>query len=237
MKEAIKLTENYLESLVPYVNNNILSGEFKWAFVGGFVRDTLMSFLLDKEITSPDIDIAVFGELPKLSLNDEITNIRHNTFGGIKVHSSKYGNIDIWSLNCFYDDKSKNIDWIDYLTKIDFSINSVVYSYPELKLFLHREWFFSFENRKVSVLYENSPSPELQLIRAIALASKLSLETGVYFKTSQGILNKLNALLKNKNINSYQKLIDYTTDKVITKRWPDSVLTELLDLKISIESY
>jgi|ERR1035437_394402 hypothetical protein len=234
MKKAIKLTENYLESYSSYFNDIFPFENLKWAFVGGFVRDTLISFLLGKKISSPDIDIALIGELPHLEENNEILNINKNTFGGLKVKTKKYGNIDIWNPQKFFKNREKEIDWGNYLMKIDFSINSILFSYPEHKLYLHNDWIKSYKNRQISELYEYSPSPDLQLIRAMALTINLSAKTGLSFHTSKVILDKMSNLLMDYDNPSFAKILEYTTEKIIIERWPDSVLRGILDLKVSL---
>lgn len=237
MKHSIRLTESNLVHLVPYINNNILSNRSKWALVGGYVRDTLISNLIDKKIYSPDIDIAVFGKIPELKQNEEIIEINKNTFGGLKVKTRKYGYIDIWSIDNIQDNIVEKSVWENYLDKIDFSINSIVFAYPELKLFLHNDWFNSFNNRLVSKLYQSSPMPDIQLVRAIALTINLSSKTGRIFSTNKEIKKELSRLLIYGDEATYNKLIDYASNKISKNRWSQNVLSELTEIKVSDESF
>lgn len=235
MKQAIESAEKQLKYLVPYLNSNIPFVNSEWAIVGGFVRDTLISKFIGAKIISADIDIAVLGKLPKVRLNNEIIEITDNSFGGLKIKTLKYGYIDIWSVNVNQRKSNNTSLWIDYLDHIDFSINSIIFTYPKQKIYMHKNWFISFKHRLISQLNESSPSPDLQLIRAIALTKTLSLKTGLKFSTNSITINKLQNVLSIGEISSYHNMLDYTVDKVIKNRWPDNVLNELIDLKLASE--
>jgi hypothetical protein len=233
MKQAIESAEKQLKYLVPYLNTNILFANSEWAIVGGFVRDTLISKYLGGNLLSADIDIAVIGDLPKVCLNKEIIGISNNSFGGLKIETVKYGFIDIWSVNKNQNKRTNESQWMDYLDHIDFSINSIIFTYPYQKIFMHKRWLNSFKRRLISQLNEASPSPDLQLVRALALSKTLSLKTGLSFSTNTITINRLQNLLSTGDISSYHTILNYTVDKVIKNRWPDKVLDELIDLKIA----
>jgi len=232
MKRSIRNTENQLKYLIPYINKNISLSRKNWALVGGYVRDSLISSILKRKIDSPDIDIAVLGNFPRIELNNEIIKINKNTFGGLKIYSRKYGEIDLWKVD--YGEQKEDIVriWEDYLYKIDFGINSIIFIYPDQKIMLHKNWSKWFENRTISKLYELSKYSDIQLIRAFALSVNLSKKTGVEFHTSKKIKDELNYFLGLHNKDVYDSIMNYTIEKIRRKRWSYCVLRELEELKI-----
>ena len=206
---------------------DILSAELglqnrQWAIVGGYVRDALLEERFDKPIISSDIDIVVLGDCPNFSSNRSILKKKRNTFGGMKISTSRFSEIDIWSVQ---KSSAASVEqfWEEYLSRQDFTINAVMYVYQSSELLIHDDWY---EGLSKGIIQEMpyAQKPELQAIRALALASKLSLQTEQTFSLSQSIIEKL----YESSISTFNKDIvkNYLNMKCSSRKWNRHLITE-----------
>jgi hypothetical protein len=243
---TIRSVEEKLSEICPQINIILNLKGRHWAIVGGFVRDLIISFYYKVDVPSPDVDIALIGRYPIYRKNDYISAMQENTFGGLKINTSTFGEIDLWTLKGyknqkFYISKLRNIPkfkrhtdttikvkdfnkyivvWEKYLRDIDFNVNTVLYAYPEKRIIINKEKWFSFlEYKNIEINNADSSYLYLQPIRALALADKLSYLTSQDFRISSQLESGLREYSSEQN----RTILDYIEKKIKCRKWRDQV--------------
>ena len=198
----------------------------KWAIVGGAVRDLLLSKRPEQcrlRIDFPDIDIAVDRPVHGAHFESFVTelfeglSVHTNTFGGLKLESEFSGTVDVWS---WESKKSRLVKGalLRRLDRVDFGINAVAFLWPDNELVIHPRWFTDLEHKVVEKLATRSAKPQLQPIRACALAVKLAKLTNNQFNLGKSIRADLRSLLGDGEI-ELSVALDYLVEKIVNKRW------------------
>ena len=144
-------TQRVFENLVVHAHlTQMLGGFSDWAFVGGAVRDVLLTDEPDRRCgASPwqDLDIAVAHEshdalVAALTGHSSRWHVRLNSFGGVKATLPSIGSIDLWvtGRRAPREDWERHQYWMHYLDTVDFGVNAVAFAWPNCDLIVHQRW-------------------------------------------------------------------------------------------------
>lgn len=239
IKNAIKRAEKILSD--KFSNYELLSEISKikpCAIIGGAIRDVLVSMLSQSEIAEipwRDIDIAII-ESEYINIYERIKlfgiNIKQNTFGGMKINIGKTDALDMWTIKNDPRELYDSFFWKQYLKNVDFGINAIAFILPEKRIILREEWINDYYKGIVEDHFIKAEKPELQSIRAIAIASRLSVLANKEFKLGQKCLERLNWLACAAKQEEIISVFDYIQIKMNKKKW-DSSFVYLFEKMIS----
>jgi hypothetical protein len=212
-----------------------------WAIIGGAVRDRLLDVSDGAEPEGrseraldlwPDLDIAVADDVWQLPVVTQArkggrTEIARNSFGGVKVHESALGTIDLWRWDVVYSEHA--IDgWLDKLARVDFGLNAVCFAWPQAQVLIHPRWVHDLEARIVEKLSAESPRREVQVVRAIALEMKIQALLGERVTLGSDIRQDLRWLVTDATRVEVLKALRYLLEKSRTTRWPENTFQKLI---------
>ena len=214
---------------------DLFGGVTSWGIVGGAVRDALLSKQTNQRWfwpRWPDLDIAVFDEnFEEKTLFRKMTSTpgmcQRNNFGGWKLVYEGLGVIDVWMVErqqCFEDISEA---WLSYLRRFDYGVNMVAFVWPVLSIVTRPEWFDDVKRGVVENHFCGSARKELQPLRGVALAAKLSSMCERKFVLGRNALREF-AWFANKGEPALIRVaFNYVNNKVATGRWAVEVLEYL----------
>jgi hypothetical protein len=243
IRKAIKYAEKVLSERIS--NYKILSDISRikpCAIIGGAVRDVLVAILTKGEISeSPwrDLDIAIVESeysniFEKVKLFD--VDIKQNTFGGLNICLGNADNLDMWTIKSDPSELYDNDYWEKYLENVDFGINAIAFILPEKRIVIREEWIDDFYKGLVEDHFFKAVKPELQSIRAIAIASRLKKISNIDFKLGQNCLKSLDWLAGQANNEEIISVFKYIRTKVLIKKW-DYHFIELFERMVSSNNH
>ena len=148
---------------------------------GGAIRE----FLLNDAFQPRDIDLIVEDvDLKDLKGLFPVENVQINRFGGLTVVWQNW-KIDVWPVSCtmaFTHKVFSNYDIDDYTKSTFLNLDAVavqLFSTPGKKRKLYENGFFdAILTKTIEVNFEESPFPELCIVRSLQLARKYRFAIG-----------------------------------------------------------
>lgn len=217
---------------------NILKTAHYWALIGGVVRDALLTSSTSNSAFSSewkDIDVALT-EFPRKGLlrrsdrRNEQIHISRNHFGGIKVQSTEFGQMDLWLWTANKEVASRREFWAKQLDRVDFGINAVAFTWPACEVIVHPRWRQDIADSKIEKMADESPLRELQSIRAVALAAKMELKLKTPFELGQKAKRDLDKFLHYTSNEEMTSGFSYLEEKLRNERWPRYTVIRFLQL-------
>jgi hypothetical protein len=152
--------------------------------------------------------------------------ITRNSFGGFKMYEPVLGAIDAWTVEVSGMVPNSISFWQEYLGHVDFGLNAVAFIWPEREVVIHPRWLEDLEQRKIEKMAIESPRRELQPLRAIALAHKMSssVKRKLSFAYGPGVLSDCEWLAGSSDPSPWDSCFSYLKDKIASKRWPPAVV-------------
>jgi len=243
LKRSIKYAEKVLsERISNYAMLSDISQIKPCAIIGGAVRDVLVSILSKGEIAETpwrDIDIAIVESeyrniYEKIKLFD--LDIKQNTFGGLKINLGNNDIFDMWKIKCDPSELYDSYYWEQYLKNIDFGINAIAFILPEKRIILREEWIDDYFSGLVEDHFFKAEKPELQSIRAIAIASRLTKISNREFKLGHNCLKRLDWLAGEAKKEEIISVFKYIRTKVNMKKW-DYHFVDLFEKMVSSNNH
>lgn len=130
LDKAIILAGARLGKIVDGLSVNL--GVHNICVVGGAVRDTVLGYLTGHNCDFKDIDIMVSAPLTNIDKYPGLLSVNKNTFGGTKLRTRDFGEIDIWH----YDDNTRH----SVMRYFDFNCNSLYYDYVTRQLLVSNQF-------------------------------------------------------------------------------------------------
>lgn len=195
--------------------------DVQWAIVGGAVRDVLLASEqagADEDWSWPDLDIAVLGpvdDLPVVSDSrvQRSVKLAKNSFGGWKMEDEQLGEVDVWSW------PSEGRSWEEELNRVDFGLNAIAFTWPSRQVVMHARWSKDLALAQIEKVHPAPSRPELQAVRASALAEKLTRLLGMPVAFSPGVQAEVDWLLQEADEGTLQDALAYFAQKVKSGRW------------------
>jgi hypothetical protein len=181
----IKLTEkeidfrNYLNSLFSegdklFFWENLLENTSAYIF-GGVIKD----FFLGEKYNHRDIDIVVDQVSKEFIKNINKFIVKRNQYGGLKLNIEGCS-IDLWELEktwAIVKEKTKKTDQKRKLPATSFfNITAITFSLKESKFILDKNFLEFLDFKKLDIVYEKNPFPELCIVKSYDFHKRYSLE-------------------------------------------------------------
>lgn len=236
LPSRVKLASDVLDKLCRTTQlSSLLSRNASWAIFGGVVRDLILAPEMPRPLLLPiwpDVDIALSRPTEALrhaltNVDDNTVQVKRNSYGGLKILERHFGVIDAWTWQCADEADDMFEFWQQQLESVDFGMNAVAFVWPECRILIHPRWRADLEERRVERLAPNSPRRELQPVRALALADKLSSRLKCRFSLGTDIREELQWLLSQEDEAVARECVDYLREKIDSGRWRESLLKVL----------
>lgn len=226
--DAIKKANKKVSQVADSIKQELQLKDNDFYLVGGFVRDSVMSSLYgEKDVVSKDFDI-IFPKKPNLQNNPNIIWKKENSFGGIKLGTKNFSEIDIF--NEYTSDP-----YIMVGLYFDFTCNSLFYSHYYRQI-SPSVYFYDFIGRKVIDLVnfvyvkdgaETRYSEESMVSRALKFQIQFKEKFGIETNLSKNILY----FLYNMDKDTEQKMFEYTRAKVKNQELQNKIINEYKNLR------
>lgn len=161
----------------------------------GIIRD----FFVKTNYEFRDIDLVVEGELTEELLKG--LSYKKNSFGGYKI-SIDNTIIDLWEVKNTWGLQKKSIlPLSDYLPETTFfNFSSILYSLNKKKFIIGNDFLKFMRDKKIDIVFDINPQPELCIVNTIYYKQKLNYEVGdklkEYIKANFQPMEKLLAVQK-----------------------------------------
>jgi hypothetical protein len=201
-------------------------GEAHWGIVGGAVRDVMLASERanqDDDWSWPDLDIAVLGPVDELPIAvdprlREHVSLSRNSFGGWKIEDEQLGEVDVWSW------PSDGVGWEAVLQRVDFGLNALAFTWPARQIVLHPRWAEDVSRGWVEKVHPSPPRPELQAVRASALAEKLTRLLDMPIAFGPGVQQEVDWLVHGADEQTKIEAMRYFAHKLQSGRWRKDAL-------------
>ena len=115
-----------------------------WFIVGGFVRDAVLNELSGRVYKSKDVDI-ILSWKAYLENNQNIISRQENSFGGLKLCTKNFHEIDI------FNQVVVNPDYF-IVSGFDFNCNAIYFSCSEQNIYASYHFYNFFLNQKIDIM-------------------------------------------------------------------------------------
>ncbi|MBR4891706.1 MAG: hypothetical protein IKZ34_00800 [Alphaproteobacteria bacterium] len=195
--------------------------------VGGFVRDAVLCELTKQNSESKDIDL-ILSEKPDLSQNPNIVWKKENSFGGIKVKTKKFPEIDIFD---------KYLDWPGIIVGqyFDFNFNSIYY-HNKTKSILAAAPFYGFtSNKKIELINYQVVDDGIKILYSdpslVSRALKFKLLFQQKYKIDASLSDFILYLIYNMDKKTEQEMLKYTQQKIKDEILRRQIINEYYKIK------
>ena len=195
--------------------------------VGGFVRDNVLAELTNQKPDSKDLDI-ILPKRPSFENNPNILWKKENSFGGIKIGTKNFQEIDVFQPN------ATDVELI-VGQFFDFNCNALYYSHWHKDIYLAAP-FYGFTSCK-EINLENYIYYNDQIEHRYSRATMISraLKFQIMFREKFGFETKLSStilyMLYEMEKDEEQEMFDYTKVKVKSIEIQNRIFNEYKNLK------
>ena len=225
---------NAAKKIAPFgdtvVKDLSLDKDTKLFFVGGLVRDAVLGELFGKQTEFKDMDI-MLSKFPDLKNNSNITWMRKNSLGGIKLKTKNIGIMDI------FQQRADSVSYVQYVVgdTFDFNCNSIYYYHNKKQIKASNHFYDFIVNNKIGLEkfvytkdgFQCMYSPHSVVSRALKFKIKFSEQYGINVNLSGDIL----LLLYHLDNDEEQKMFDYTKRKVASPELQKKIIDEYKKLR------
>ena len=204
-----------------------LRTDTKLFFVGGSVRDSVLNALFSKQYDSKDIDI-ILSKKQDFTRNPNITFMRRNSLGGVKLQTKNFGIIDVFQY--YVDDPRFIVSDI-----FDFNCNAVYYSHNE-KCIRPTAHFYNFILNKTldleKVIYGSNGIEYNYRVSALASrALKFQIEFRERYNLNLRLSENVLYMIYNMDKTQEEQMIEYTKSKAGSIDLQNKILSEYQKLR------
>jgi hypothetical protein len=165
--------KQFVTKLLEYTNLYIFSG---------IIRDFFMS---KKKESFRDIDLVIEEDLILENIFENL-NYKKNSFGGYKL-KFKDVDVDLWVIKKTWALNQGQLKLeFDYLNELPnttfFNFSSILYSLNNKEFKIGIDFLRFIRDRKIELVLENNPYPELCIINSFYYSDKLGLKLGLKLK-------------------------------------------------------
>jgi len=169
IEKVEEIFDIYLEKLF---FNNVLKKRF-WEEIicktNSYIFGGVIVDFLNKNSNHRDIDIVVENLTEKHLEELKKYRFQRNSFGGYKITIDNL-NIDLWLLNNTWAIKRNNYLNFDLFKLLPstafFSSTAIIYAIKEKKLYYKDSFIQSILNKKIDIIFEENPYPELCIVKS-----------------------------------------------------------------------
>lgn len=204
-----------------------LRTDTKLFFVGGSVRDSVLNALFSKQYDSKDIDI-ILSKKQDFTRNPNITFMRQNSLGGVKLQTKNFGIIDVFQY--YVDDPCFIVSDV-----FDFNCNAVYYSHNE-KCIRSTPHFYNFILNKTldleKVIYGSNGIEYNYRVSALASrALKFQIEFRERYNLNLRLSENVLYMIYNMDKTQEEQMIEYTKSKAGSIDLQNKILSEYQKLR------
>ncbi len=225
---AIKQAVDKIIPLGNAVANELkLRTDTKLFFVGGSVRDNVLNELFSKQYNSKDIDI-ILSKKQDFTRNPNITFMRQNSLGGVKLQTKNFGIIDVFQY--YVDDPCFIVSDV-----FDFNCNAVYYSHNE-KCIRPTPHFYNFILNKTldleKVIYGSNGIEYNYRVSALASrALKFQIEFRERYNLNLRLSENVLYMIYKMDKTQEEQMIEYTKSKAGSIDLQNKILSEYQKLR------
>lgn len=225
---AIKVAAGKIIPLGNAVANELMiQPDTKLFFVGGLVRDHVLNELFSKQYNSKDIDI-ILSKKQDFTRNPNITFMRQNSLGGVKLQTKNFGIIDVFQY--YVDDPCFIVSDV-----FDFNCNAVYYSHNE-KCIRPTPHFYNFILNKTldleKVIYgSNGIEYNYRVSALVSRALKFQIEFRERYNLNLRLSENVLYMIYNMDKTQEEQMIEYTKSKAGSIDLQNKILSEYQKLR------
>ncbi len=225
---AIKKTRDKIAPVADAVVDELkLSSGTKLFFVGGSVRDRVLNELFSGNYDSKDIDV-ILSKKQDFTRNPNITFMRQNSLGGIKLQTKNFGVIDVFQ---YYLD---NPDLL-VCDIFDFNCNAIYYSHYEKRIYATLHFYNFILSKTIDLQRVIYGKNGLEYSYPVSSLASRALKFQIEFCERYGLKLKLSAnvlyMIYNMDKTQEQKMIEYTKAKAGSIDLQNKILSEYQKLR------
>ena len=204
-----------------------LRTDTKLFFVGGSVRDSVLNALFSKQYDSKDIDV-ILSKKQDFGHNPNITFMRRNSLGGVKLRTRNFGTIDVFQY--YVDNPCFIVSDI-----FDFNCNAIYYSHNE-KCIIATPHFYNFILNKTldleKVIYvPNGIEYRYDVAALTSRALKFQIEFRERYDLNLRLSENILYMIYNLDKTKEQQMIEYTKSKAGSIDLQNKILSEYQKLR------
>lgn len=175
-----------------YLNSRLNPQAFLFLNDLSFITDVLIfsgitrDFFLNKYLDIRDLDLVVYNYDERLDVFCRKFKYSLNSFGGYKIDIDGF-QIDLWKLEDTWAIRNAKVPrqlFNDYLLPQTsfFNFSSIVYDYSKKNFIFSHDFLTFLSNKKIDLVLEDNPQPQLCIVNAIYYKNKLNLELAYNLK-------------------------------------------------------